>query len=431
MKKLLISLLILSIPTCAWGKSYLDSQLKKVKDNVKYNSVQTLKKNYPITPEYDRVLPAVSKETYDPKLLKLLDYTPVDEKDYEAKLAKDEQIYETEIYPQLKKKTRISADDIQAVDFYKLYRISEKLIRANNLDYINWRIAVRKTEDINATSSDANFVKINTGLYDTFYNNDDAIAFIMAHEMSHLILGHSKHQGEITTKMEQGYKSMQMSAALGNALGVSAVQTTMLKYLKDMRDMEYMADSEAIILLTRAGYSPAKALDVLNTFDTYAEVRPWYGWYNSHPETAKRIESFKENMTVINPEWVEEGKANIYNSDVLNVKKSSDRVSFVIDKGENVTDFYNVEDLTQRVSRLAYMSYLNGNYENAVKYFYKLAKADESNYVYWLYCALANKALYDNTKQNKYLKQAEKSIEKAVRLKPEDAEVKKVYSMIK
>lgn len=431
MKKLLICLLILGITPCAWGRSYLDSQLKNVKDNIKYNSVKTHKKNYQITPKSNLIIPAVSKNVYDPKLMKLLIYTPIDEKDYEAKLAKDEQIYEKEILPTLKHKSKITSDDTLPIDFYNLYRISERLIRANNLDYINWRIAVRKTEDANAYATDANFIKIYTGLYDTFYNNEDALAFILAHEMSHLILGHTKHLGEIQSKMEQGRISLKASLAANNVIAASTIKAIMLKHLKEMRDMEYMADSEAIILLTRAGYSPQKALEALNTMDTYAEINPWYGWFNTHPKTAKRIESYKENMTVINPEWVEEGKVNIYNSNVLTVKKSSDHVSFVIDKGSNVTDFYNVEDMTQRLSRLAYMSYLNGNYENAVKYFQKLIKTDEENYKYWLYCALANHALYENTKQDKYLKQAQKDLEKAKQFATDNTEIIKVQNIIK
>lgn len=417
MKKLLITLIVLSLSGSAYAKSYLDSQLKNVKKSVKYNSVQTLKKNYTESSDISFI-----KTVYDPKLIKLSDFQPVDESEYKAKLAKDEKIYESEVIPIFRTKISTFSDETLPVDFYNLYRISERLIRANNLEYVNWRIAVRKTEDPNAYSSNANFIAIHTALYDTFYNNEDALAFIIAHEMSHLILGHSAQSGDIQTKIENaGYRFHHNSVTY---------KALIMKYMKEYRDMEYMADTEAITLITKAGYSPQKALAALNTIDTYAEIKFMRGIYNDHPDTEKRIESFKENLTVIDPNWGEEGKSNIYNSEVLSVKKSSDRVSFVIDKAPTVDKFYQVEDVEARLKRLAYASYLNGNYKNAVKYFEKLADADENNYTYYVYLALANKELYNNLRDDKYLKQAKSAIEKASSLNGTSEEVKKVKGMI-
>ena len=417
MKKLLITLLVLSVPNFALAKSYLDAQLKTTKKSVKYNSVQTLKKNYEPTVS-NNVLTSV----YDPKLINLSEFSPVSEKDYKLKLAKDEEIYEKEIIPVLKKKISTLSEETLPVDFYNLYRITERLIRANNLEYINWRIAVRKTEEPNAYAANVNSITIHTALYDTFYNNEDALAFILAHEMSHLILGHDAQRGEIMTKMANVERYFDSKKLTYKALR--------MKYMKEIRDMEYMADTEAITLITKAGFSPQKALSALNTIDAYAEVKALWGLYNTHPYTEKRIESYKENLTVINPQWVEEGKSNIYNSEVLSVKKSSDRVSFVINKIDNPAKFYQVENVEQRLKRLAYASYLNGNYKNAVKYFEKLVNSNNSDYVNYVYLALANKALYNSLKEDKYLKSAKDAINKASDLKSNDPEVQKVKNMI-
>ena len=114
----------------------------------------------------------------------------------------------------------------------------------------------------------------------------------------------------------------------------------------------------------------------------------------------------------------------------MTVKKSSDRVSFVIDKAPVVNKFYQVENVEQKLKRLAYASYINGNFSNSVKYFEKLASSDENNYVYYVYLALANKELYNNLKEDKYLKQAKIAIEKASTLNSASDEVKKVKGMI-
>ena len=46
----------------------------------------------------------------------------------------------------------------------------------------------------------------------------------------------------------------------------------------------------------------------------------------------KRIESLMQNHSTFASEWVDEGKLNIFNSEVLKCKKSSDRVSIIINK---------------------------------------------------------------------------------------------------
>jgi hypothetical protein len=357
MKKLLIILLMLSVSTCANAKSYIDNQLKQINKNVKSNSVRIHERNYV---SVGNPVQKPQAKINDPKLIKLSTFSVISDEEYKKKLAKDEKTYQKEIIPVLQKKTNAVNIEPSAIDFYNLYRISERLIRANNLDYANWLISVRKTADVNAYASNINHITIHTGLYDSLYGDDDALAFVIAHEMAHLILGHQEQDTGMIKYMDKFGKLH----GVGSKLIYKGLE---LKYNQNSRNREYMADAEGLILLTKAGYSPQKAISALNTMDTYGEVKFLRGIYNTHPDTSKRIESFRENMSVINPEWVEEGKSNIYNSEVLGVKKSSDRVSFVIDKSPNVSKFYQVEDVEQRLRRLAYASYLNGNFSNSIK----------------------------------------------------------------
>ncbi|MBQ8460562.1 M48 family metallopeptidase [bacterium] len=418
MKKFILFLLLLSVPSMCYGKSYIDSQLKNVKKNIKYNSVEP-HRNY----HYNiSEIPVAAKpvKIFDPGLIKLSEYKPVSESNYNAKLAKDEEVYKKQIMPALSKKTNTVNIDPYTVDFYNLYRISERIIRANNLDYINWRISVRKTEDVNAYAANVNNVVIYTALYDSFYNNDDALAFIIAHEMAHLILGHEKQKLELYDKLDKVLKVLQ---------GGLTSKALILNYKRQLRDMEFMADTEAIILLTKAGYSPEQALGTLsylNMMDSNVKKL-----MNDHPITAERIASYRENMAVIDSDWVQAGRENIYNSEVLPCKKSSDRVSIVISKSNNVTKYYEVENIDKRLTRIAYMSYKNGNFGNAIKYFEKLTEIDSGNYIPYVYIALSNKMLYDNLKQEKYLIKADKAIEKAKDMAPLSKVVDDLYKELK
>ena len=147
--------------------------------NVEYNSVQIHKRDYESNTKSKK---ESNIELIDPKLIKLTQYNPISNKDYEKKISKD-----NEKYKKYKDELSKSSNTSAGIDFYNIYRISERLIRANNLEYVNWRIAIRKSDEINAYSSDANYIKIYTSLYDSLYDNEDALAFVIAHEMSHLL----------------------------------------------------------------------------------------------------------------------------------------------------------------------------------------------------------------------------------------------------
>lgn len=74
-----------------------------------------------------------------------------------------------------------------------IYLIADRIIRANNLQYKNWRIGFKLDKDIiNAVSLNNNLILINSSLYDCIHQNKDALAFVIAHELAHFILSHRK-----------------------------------------------------------------------------------------------------------------------------------------------------------------------------------------------------------------------------------------------
>lgn len=394
MKKFLIALLLVSVPVSVCAKSsYIERQLKESKYNTEYNTVNIYKKSY----EKLDLNKQKIENLKDPKLIKLQEFEKISNADYKIKTNKD-----NEAYNAVKSKLKTSKD----VDYYRVYRIAERLIRANNLDYVNWRIAIRKTADTNAFASNGNFICIYTGLYDSLRTSDDALAFVIGHEMSHLILGH-------------GQRSLEGRATLSKDDNIGA-----LLLLQSYRDMEYMADAEAFSLLYRAGYSPEKAMEALYTINAIPNIN---SIYSSHPVTKRRIKSAIENIAVLNPNWIDEGRLNIYNSKVLPAKKSSDRVSFVIEKSDKIKNFYSPETFEEKLTRIAYLSYLNGNMENASRLFDKLAKETEKP-EHYLYLSYANQYLYEKTKKDKYLKRSKSAIDKAIQVRPYDENMKKQFS---
>ena len=403
----------------AASASYLDKQLNETKNNAKYNNVQKYKRSY----DDVEIMSKKVANLKDPGLIKLSEYKEIKDSDYKKKLSQDEAMYNSKVVPALKKDMKSLNVEPAAVDFYNVYRISERVIRANNLDYTNWRISIRKSEDINAASFDGNCVWIYTGLYDSLYTDDDALAFVIAHEMAHQIMGHNQRLAQLKKKLKRLDMIDASNARQSDSQRLTGGYVTALNrkaIYHEFKKMEFSADSEALILLTKAGYSPEKALDALNLLDATPNVRYFL---MSHPLANERIENAKENIALLDSNWEKVGIQNIYESDVLNCKKSSDRVSIVISKSEKAKDFYQPETFEQRVTRFAYESYLHGNMEDAIKFFSKMPEG----YVPYLYISYANEYLYKQTGLDKYLKQAIKSVEKAKELRPADTNVQTQY----
>ena len=430
MKNILVLLLVLSLQTSVFAAHHIDRQLKESKRIQKYNSVQKLTRDHRSTTKLPN-LAVKDLRIKDPGLIKFKEYEKISDKDYNAKLAKDEDAYKKKIIPTLKKGINTTVNvDPSPVDFYKVYRISERLIRANKLDYANWRIAIRKTpEDFNANATSTNLIFINTALYDTFYNNDDALAFVIAHEMAHHILGHTERMLEINHKRakleairkvspDDFTKTFDSMYKLGYDIKIS----------NEVKMMEYMADAEAANMLIRAGFSMEKAMDLFNSMDTVTLNTRFV--ITDHPLTEDRIESVNENISFANPNWVDEGKYNIYKSSVLPCKKSSDRVSIVISKSDKSSDYYEPETIEDKLARLALVSYKSGKMEDAAKYFHKLSEITDS-YAVYLYESYANEYLYKTTGDKKYLKRAKQALILSSSLEPDNEYVKEQADALK
>ena len=205
-----------------------------LKRKIKMLSYATTKKVVQETniDKYENVNKAVNFSIKDPKIMKFGHYDKISSDKYNAKLKKDEAKYEDYAKQLSKKRSKYYTTQADAEDFYKVYRVAEKLIRANNLDYMNWRIYLKKdVEEVNAYSDGSNCITLTTAIFDTFSNNDDALAMIIGHEMGHALLGHWKRGSQL-------YARMQRERALaknGNTAAALIYQGMKRKYLIDSK----------------------------------------------------------------------------------------------------------------------------------------------------------------------------------------------------
>ncbi len=75
-------------------------------------------------------------------------------------------------------------------DFYVIYRIVDRIARANNIDNTPWRVVVVNEYNINAFATDVNLIALYTGILDQLAGDSSGIACVVGHEMAHHIKRH-------------------------------------------------------------------------------------------------------------------------------------------------------------------------------------------------------------------------------------------------
>lgn len=410
MKKILVLCIICLIAqTASEAKDYVKHHINEMKKSQQYAATNNY---FEATQEKNKVQ---NFDIKDPKLIKLGGYEKISATDLKAKKVSDEAQYKK--IADFLAANKLNEYHMQAYgeDFYHIYRIVERIIRANNLDFVNWRISLKANEDFNAYNAELNNVTINTGAFDTFRNNDDALAMLIGHELSHGLLGHQKRKAKYIAKIERARRMESLTA----------YHIALKKFKKACRDMEYAADVEGAKLALKAGYDLSKAKDLLAYMNTISGDTD--EWNATHPNTEKRIASFNDNRKYfMEDEWKKQGEYNIYKSEVLSCDKSSNRNSIVISAGKSKAKsaYYQPESLEQLYLRLGYKSYVNGEFKDANKYFEKYLKLNNGNYAVHLYMSYVNEALYKKTNKDKYLNEAKLFADNAKKLAPENKYVK-------
>ncbi|MBO5737906.1 M48 family metallopeptidase [bacterium] len=390
-KYLILGLALFTISLACEAKDYTKLHIKEMQKSQKYATSKTYFANY--APQVENNL---DFELKDPKLIKFAGYKEITDAQYNAKLTKDNIEYARINKFLITRKIDNYNTQAYGEDFYKLYRITEKLIRANNLDFINWRIVIDSDKEFNASSSDTNCITINTGAFDTLINNEDALALLIGHELAHSLLGHAARKAEL-------YKNFKMALRINNHWYYVYRKR---KFFSESRKMEFAADVEGAKLALKAGYDLTNARETISFLNTMGNGSDAY---SSHPNPKERVQNFDMNRKYfMDEEWIKQGRYNIYNSSVLDCIKSSDRHSVTIARNgkKKVNSVYQPEDLAQLYLRFGYKSYVNGEFEKSVDYFKDYLNINKNNYTVYLYISYAYEALYKQTGKNGYLDSA-------------------------
>ncbi len=162
-----------------------------------------------------------------------------------------------------------------------------------------YRFFVIQQDVYNAFAGPAGHIFINSGLIEAM-ENEDELAGIMAHEITHVQARHISQRIERSSRIQWAalagmvagiFLGMGGAAEAGNALSMGSVAATQSAALAYSRQDEMQADELGIDTLSRAGYSGAAMLTMLQKI----RDQKWFGpsevpsYLMTHPAVDDRL----------------------------------------------------------------------------------------------------------------------------------------------
>jgi len=150
-------------------------------------------------------------------------------------------------------------------------------------------------DEYNAFSIPGGYVYIYKKLIDSL--NDDELAFVLAHEIGHIVARHAIKRLQAAMGMNLlMIASTQANAEPGFQEGLYfALANITMAY---SRDDEFTADELGTKYIKLAGFKPDSGIEVLNKLYNNQKKQPLreYSYFRTHPYVAQRITHIKEYM---------------------------------------------------------------------------------------------------------------------------------------
>jgi len=181
-----------------------------------------------------------------------------------------------------------------------LRKLTERLARVLDLERI--RVHIYEIEPVNGLAAPDGRIFITRGFYKRYRAGEvtaEEIASVIAHELGHVALGHSRRrmidfsgQNALRTAL-----AMVLSRFLpGIGIWIAGALTSLLSARLSRND-EYEADAYASALLTKAGIGTAPQKSLFTKLEALTGARGGAApaWLMSHPKTGERIAAIEAN----------------------------------------------------------------------------------------------------------------------------------------
>ena len=176
--------------------------------------------------------------------------------------------------------------ELTTTDQAKVEKIGNKILKYITRTSIPFKFKIMVTDQINAFSMAGGNIWITSSLL-KYVDNDDQLAFVIAHEIAHEDRKHNMRRIQLLFRAKQyGGSDAEYFAMIAQNLATMPFE----KY------QEYEADESGVIWMKQAGYNAQAALDFftkLSNLDPDGEKDLGY-IYRSHPYPGERKNNIKK-----------------------------------------------------------------------------------------------------------------------------------------
>ena len=161
----------------------------------------------------------------------------------------------------------------------------------------DWMFGVIETDSVNAFAAPGGYILITRGLL-KLMETEDQLAFILAHEISHVVKQHHLKVIQRQSQMLEVISTMQGNMSRSNELfrELSSIYRDFATKGLD-KNAEHEADLDGTLLATRAGfnsYSGQEVLFILSEF--YKDGNEAELFFKTHPHPLTRIDQLTERL---------------------------------------------------------------------------------------------------------------------------------------
>lgn len=198
----------------------------------------------------------------------------------------------------------------------RLKKVSDRLVKVVSPDIPNaqWEFNVIESDEVNAFALPGGKVAIYTGLLKIL--NDDELAYVIGHEVSHVALRHGSERISQQIALQMGAevasvllknKSKKNSDIFLLAFGLGSQIGITLPY---SRKNEYEADKFGALYAAKAGYDPEAAITTLQKFQELSGGKQPLEFLSTHPINTSRIKALKKDMETFKAEYYKSKSSN-------------------------------------------------------------------------------------------------------------------------
>ncbi|MEN8126803.1 MAG: M48 family metallopeptidase [Planctomycetota bacterium] len=134
------------------------------------------------------------------------------------------------------------------------------------------------------------FIFVSDSLIDLCEQGADQIAFVLAHEMAHVIEGHVMERMLSHSLIKAVMRAGHLRAATTGSLGQVGIRFLERAY---SQENELRADTMGVRLAVAAGYNPAAMIDLFLRLEPLQKDDLLSQYFSTHPSCQRRIENIR------------------------------------------------------------------------------------------------------------------------------------------